>query len=509
MPELELVRTGIGGLDEILSGGIPRGNIIVVEGVAGTGKSTFGVEFIYRGVRDFGEAGLIVLFEVSPDKLIRDAGQFGWDLPELERTGRLRIVFTTRQVLLQELQQADSLLIAEAAQMGAQRIFIDSLGPIGPDGYGGRDARDAFHLLVDGLHRENLTAVLALEDNPRDPRSGLGAESFVADTIIKLTLEQSQRAVSRGIEITKSRGHEFQMGRHSFRIVPGRGLEVYRRVQAPRATAREHASATNPRQRIVTGIPGLDELVGGGYLVASTTLIVGITGTGKSVMGLQYLAAGAARGERSVMLGLDEPVPQILRNALSIGIDLQPAIESNRVQIIYDAPQEIEIDRHFQQIETVIREFRPHRAVIDSLSTYGSALGPSGRVFRDFFHAVVALMKEHQVTAVYNHENPELLGMSSVMGDYGVSSLVDNILLMNFVELGDTFRHALTVAKTRGTRNSRTTHEVEILDGRGMHILPRAIQMDVPVTPFAACYGLIARAPERRRAAGHAERASE
>jgi circadian clock protein KaiC len=276
---------------------------------------------------------------------------------------------------------------------------------------------------------------------------------------------------------------------------------VYRRVQAPRSPARDRASATEPTQRIVTGIPGLDELVGGGYLVASTTLVVGITGTGKSIMGLHYLATGAARGERSLMLGLDEPVPQILRNALSIGIDLQPAIESDHVRIVYDAPQEIEIDRHFHQIEAVIREFRPHRAVIDSLSTYGSALGPSGRLFRDFFHAVVALMKEYQVTAMYNHENPELLGMSSVMGDYGVSSLVDNIILMNFVELGDTFRHALTVAKTRGNPNSRTTREVEIVDGQGMRILPRAIQPAMPPTPFAAYYGLIARAPERRAAA--------
>ena len=164
---------------------------------------------------------------------------------------------------------------------------------------------------------------------------------------------------------------------------------------------------------------------------------------------------------------------------------------------MYDAPQEIEVDRHFYQIEEIVRELRPQRAVIDSLSTYGSSLGPSGRVFRDFFHAIVALMKEHQVTAVYNHENPELLGMTSVMADYGVSSLVDNIVLMNFVELGDTFRHAMTVMKTRGSPISRTTHEVEIVNGRGMRVLPRAIQAMLPPTPFSGYYGLISRSPAR------------
>ena len=85
-------------------------------------------------------------------------------------------------------------------------------------------------------------------------------------------------------------------------------------------------------------------------------------------------------------------------------------------------------------------EFKPQRVVIDSLSTYGSNLGTEGRFFRDFFHGLVALMKEHQIAAVYNHENPEMLGMASMMGDFALSSLVDNIILLNWVELNDSFR---------------------------------------------------------------------
>ena len=106
----------------------------------------------------------------------------------------------------------------------------------------------------------------------------------------------------------------------------------------------------------------------------------------------------------------------MLRNAVTIGIDLQPTIDRGLVRLVYDPPQEIEIDRHFHEIERIVEEFRPQRVVIDSLSTYGSSLGTHGRVFRDFFHALVALMKEHQIAAVYNHENPEMLGMSSMMG---------------------------------------------------------------------------------------------
>ena len=106
MPERDLVKTGITGLDAILADGIPRGNITLLEGGIGTGKTTMGVEFVYRGASQFDEPGIIVLFEVSPDRLVRDAARLGWDLPALERQRKLKIIFTTREVFGQELQQA-------------------------------------------------------------------------------------------------------------------------------------------------------------------------------------------------------------------------------------------------------------------------------------------------------------------------------------------------------------------------------------------------------------------
>jgi circadian clock protein KaiC len=501
MPDRDLVRTGIDGLDEIMSGGILRGNVVLVEGAAGTGKTTLGVEFVYRGATAFDEPGLIVLFEVSPDKLIRDAALFGWDLPELERQGRIKIVFTTRQVFQQEIQQADSLLLDEAAAIGARRIFVDGLVRRTPaDNDAGRNTPEAFHLLAEGLQRERLTAMLGVEVGAVGSASlGSLPEEFIADTVIHLRNEPVDRAVQRSIEIVKSRGQDYRMGRHSFSIVDGKGLEVYRRVQSPRSLEREEAAAYDTDVRVSTGVPGLDEMTRGGYFLGSTTLMVGITGSGKSVMALQYIAEGARRGERGVMLTLDEPRAQVLRNATTIGIDLKPWIDQGLVQLVYDRPQEIQIDRHFLQLEKIVKEFRPRRAVIDSLSTYGSSLGPAGRSFRDFFHAVQALMKEHQVTAIYNHENPELLGMSSVMGAFGVSSLVDNVLLLNWVELADTFRQALTIAKMRANEFDRTTRECEVVNGKGMRVLPREIPAGAARRlAFWEYNSLVARSPERR-----------
>jgi circadian clock protein KaiC len=497
MPERDLVKTGIYGLDAILGGGIPRGNIILAEGAVGTGKTTLGLEFIYRGVTEFDEPGVIVLFEVSPDKIVRDAAMFGWDLPELEQRGRLKIVFTTRQVFHQELQQADSLLLEEAAQIGARRIFVDGIGQLGVSS-NGMEPRQAFHILAEGLQRENLTAMLALETVPREEARQASAppEEFIADTVILLRTEPLQRGAIRSLEIIKSRGHGFGLGRHSMRIVEGKGIEVYRRVQAPRDIDRQRAAAFQTT-RISSGTPGLDPLLSGGLWVGGAILVVGISGVGKSVMGLQYLADGARRGEKSLMVALDEPAAQVLRNAGQIGLDLQPAIDQDLLRIWYDSPQELEIDRHFAQLEEMIRTFQPRRVVIDSLSTYSSTLGNSDRSFRDFFHALVLLMKQHQVTVVYNFENPQMLGMSSMMGEFSLSSLVDTIILMNWVELGDTMRQALTVAKMRGSPISRVTHEYEIVDGQGLRVLPRPVSGVIPSLPFSGYYSLVSRSPER------------
>src|SRR3989442_14734488 len=157
--------TGIRGLDSILEGGIPRSNVALVEGAIGTGKTTMGVEFVYRGASELDEPGIIVVFEVSPEKVVRDAAQLGWDLAALERQGRVKIIYTTRQVFRQELQQADSLLLQEAAKMGAARIFVDGgVGLIDGGGDGKeQEPREAFHVLVEGLQRDRLTAMLAGE----------------------------------------------------------------------------------------------------------------------------------------------------------------------------------------------------------------------------------------------------------------------------------------------------------------------------------------------------------
>jgi circadian clock protein KaiC len=496
-----LVRTGIAGLDRILAGGIPRGNVVLLEGGAGTGKSVLGVEFVYRGALAFGQPGVIVLFEQTPEKLMRDMAGFGWDLAGLERQGLLKIILMSRPVFEQELQASESLLLEAVIELGAHRLFVESITGIGTPGPPALSAaRDDFNTLLLALQRHDITAMLASETSAEDGAHHLppGYARFLADTVCLLRAEPVGRAVMRSIEILKSRGHDAHLGRHTMVIIDGRGVEVYRRVQAPGDPEAEATSTYDTSVRLPSGIPGLDELLHGGFWRGATSVLAGISGSGKSVMGLQFIAEGVRRGERGLMVTLDESPAQVMQNAAAIDIDLQAAIDRDLARLWYDLPQELQIDRHFARLEQLVAEFRPKRVVVDSLSTYPLSLGIGDRRFRDFFHALTILMKQHGATAIYNYENPELLGMDSMMSELKVSSVVDTIILLNFIELGDRFRHGLTVAKMRASPIKRTTYECEIADRVGLRVLPRPLA--TAPEPFRHYQSLIARSPERHLA---------
>src|SRR4030095_6938409 len=221
----------IEGLDDVLLGGIPRNNVILVQGTVGTGKTLMGMEFIYRGITRLSEAGIIVVFEASPDKLVRDAAGFGWNLDELQQTKKLQIIHTTPQVLDQELRSPDSLLLETAAEIGAQRIFIDSIGLLraasnngnganGPDSY-----RELLLQTIDGWMRANLTALLSHEVGTiPELLATLEMAAFLADTVIELRYDRRKRRSQRSIEILKSRGQDFESGEHTLRITGGKGL---------------------------------------------------------------------------------------------------------------------------------------------------------------------------------------------------------------------------------------------------------------------------------------------
>jgi circadian clock protein KaiC len=469
------------GLDAIFLGGIPKTNVIMVQGATGTGKTLLGMEFIYRGITLFDEPGIIVVFESRPERLVRDGAEFGWNLEELQEQQKLKIVFTTPEVLETELRSPDSLLLEAAAAIGAKRIFIDGIGLLRPQSNDGLSAKDnsyreLLQQLLEGLSRQNLTAIFSLEVGTL-PETQLTLEmaAYLADTLIEVTHDRRSRLGHRGLEVIKSRGQDFVSGKHTLRITSGHGLEVFRRAQAP--VSLNLSQPTSTAMRSVIGVPALDDLIGGGIYDGSTTMVVGVSGAGKTVLGTQLLLEGALKqGKRGLLVSLDEHPAQIIRNAATLGINLREQIDAGTLHILYESPQELEIDSHYARLMRTIEKHDIQRLVIDGVTSYSTALDDQ-RSYRDFFH-------------------PELFGLSAYMPEFPVSSIVDNIIVLSLVELGSTLHRSIAVVKARGCKHEFDTREFTIGPG-GMHLLTLDKNVELPAMAMESYSSLMSRAPTR------------
>jgi circadian clock protein KaiC len=225
-------------------------------------------------------------------------------------------------------------------------------------------------------------------------------------------------------------------------------------------------------------------------------MVAGVSGVGKTVLGVQVLTEGARNQDhRGLLVSLDEHPAQILRNAENLGLDLKTYVEDGSIGLLYECPQELDIDAHFDRIIRTIEANKIDRLVIDGMTSYSSALDDQ-HLYRDFFHGLVAYSKQHALTTFFNYENSELFGVTEFIPQFAVSSIVDNIILLNLVELGNTLRRALTVAKARGSDNQFVTREFKIGQG-GISLVSAGDGPALPVLPFASYYGLLSRAPTR------------
>ncbi|HEX4946867.1 MAG TPA: ATPase domain-containing protein, partial [Blastocatellia bacterium] len=315
--------------------------------------------------------------------------------------------------------------------------------------------------------------------------------------ILTLYLQPRGRYCIRQIEITKSRGQDFISGKHTLRIEGGKGVRVYQRAEARPLLITDQPTST---RRTSLGVPAVDEMIGSGIFDGSVTLVVGVTGTGKTVLGTEFLVEGARQGKKGLLVTLDEHPAQIIRNADGLGLDLKKYIDEGMLLVYFDSPQELEPDVHFHQVMRLVEENDIQRVVIDSLTAY-RINHATQRDFHDFIYALTTHFKDRLVTAFLNYESPEMLGLSQISEDLRASTIVDNIILLNYVEISNRLRRAITVPKARGSAPTRQTYEYTIQQG-GITLLPTGTEPEsqtevVPQLPFASYYGVLARSPAR------------
>ncbi|MBI3945642.1 MAG: hypothetical protein HY321_06975 [Armatimonadetes bacterium] len=455
MTSRERVPTGIDGLDLILGGGVLRGHCVLVEGTPGSGKTTFGLQFIHGGILRHGEAGLVVTFEQSPEQIYRDAANFGWDIPALEAENRVRVVCTSPEVLRDQLRRPEGLLDGWIRDLGVRRMLIDGFSQLEVlAGENLAEQRALFLGLLNALKQRGLTVFVTREASEGEAEGGSFA-GFISDAVVRVTniAERWGERRSRYVEVLKTRGQEHVSGRHAFRFGPD-GIRVFP-ILAPPEAANPPAEDLAP-----TGVSGLDHLLGGGAPRPASILVSGETGTGKTILGLQFLREGARRGEPGLLFLYQETPAQVARVAASFGWDLARLAAEGRLRTVYAPFAGLSLSEHLWSVAAAAREVGARRIVFDSLSAMLHEVSAQPTLARERTDHLIRLTKAAGATALFIAEVP---AGSAQISTYGVEeSLVDAVVLLRATREGARRRRGIEVHKMRGAGHVMGEHRIRI-----------------------------------------------
>lgn len=465
-PDLEKAPTGIPGLDQITGGGLPLGRVTLVAGSAGAGKTLLGLNFLVAGARQYGDPGVLMTFEESAAKVALNVRSLGFDLDELQRSGLLAVlafrVDPSEMVAAGEFDFEPLFAILDDAirRVGAKRVVLDTIevlfGAFGDDTI----VRSELSRLMRWLEDRGVTVVLTGE---RGNGSGLtrhGIEEYVTDCVIVLDHRVSAEISTRRLRVVKYRGSAHGTNEYPF-LISARGFTV---LPITSVVLNYQAS----EERVSTGIPRLDHMLGGGMFRGSTLMVSGTAGTGKTSLGAHMVNAACARGEQALMILLEESPEQVLRNMRSIGLDLRPWVEAGLLRIWAARPSAYGLETHLAIFAELIEEKTPSVAVIDGIASLSN--GIPGTEVNTEVNTIVArkidLLKSRGITSVIT-----ALGQGEEASTVTVSSMVDTWLLLRNTEANGERNRLLFVLESRGTAHSNqvrefvlTDHGVELVD---------------------------------------------
>lgn len=461
--------TGIEGLDTVLGGGLLRNRTYLVEGAPGAGKTTLGLQFSMAGARN-GERVLFLTTGESHEELHQIAESHGWSLDGVtvhyfraldDGEGRpAQSVFHPAEV---ELPRTMESLLAIIDEVDPQRLVIDSLTEIRLVATNPLWYRRQILILKDDLARRRCTTMLC--DRRQDPEPPV---QTIAHGVINLDHRTPDYGPDRRrLRIAKLRGQPYASGYHDYKIHTG-GIQVY-----PRLVAAEHRTAFQP-EAIPSGVPELDALFGGGADRGTATLLMGPSGTGKSIVASNYAVAAASRGEPSSMYIFDERVQTLLSRSRSLGLGMEEEIERGLIEVHQIDPAELTPDEFSQKIRRDIEERGVRLVVIDSLAGYFHAM-PNEHLLMLHLHELLSYLSQSGVSVLLVMTQHGLPG-STPHRNVDISYIADSVLLFHMFEHGGKLHKAISVYKRRGGPHEQTI--------RALHLGPDGIRLGEPLTEF-------------------------
>jgi circadian clock protein KaiC len=456
LSKLERISTGVPGLDSLIEGGIPKGSTLMVVGRSGSGKTILCSHFLYDGLTAKEEKGLYISFSESKAQFYANIKTLGMDFDKFER--QTKFAFLDFASLTKDgIQDALEEILATIRTINPKRVILDSFSAISLAFEHQTEARTTIHVLLGKILRsEGITSIIVMEIPYGEENMGSGIEESVVDGIIRLD-HREDNVLPIILRVFKMRGtsinrepHVCTIGKNGMILYPKQGLRLTYAVS---------------EERIFSGIPGLDERIGNGFIRGTTTAIIGTSGTGKSTFAFQYIAEGVKKGEPGVFYSLEENADGIRMMAKGYGYNITE-LENNGLAILLGSVEDDNPDALIANLAAEIKRTKAKRLVIDSLSAFESKYKNDMYIIA---RRLISLVQEHQLTAVITILTTQKSGFE--LSGLGLTSLLQNIILLRFVEIQGRMKRILAVLKMRGTEHDESILEFRISSENGARIV--------------------------------------
>ena len=455
--------SGVSGLDTVLGGGLPEYSFNLIAGGPGTGKTILAHQIMFANATNERPALYFTVLGEPTLKMLRYQRQFRFF--DSDRVGAaIQFVNLSAEVMERNLDEVLNRIVGEVERVKPGIVVVDSFRTIrAPDRTVGREAMSDLERFVQrlavNLTTWEVTSFLLGEYSEEEQRNPIFT---VADGILWLSQATDRNSVVRKLQVVKTRGRAPMPGLHTFRITD-KGLQIFPRIPEQTRTRR-----LQKRERLSTGVPGMDEMIGGGVIAGDAVMLTGPAGSGKSTVATQFMVAGAAKGETGVIAVFEEYPEEYLARANSRNPEVGKMLTAGKLELIYLRPLDLSVDEALAAILEAVERLKAKRVVIDSLSGFEVALAPTFREdFRESLYRLVGTLTATGVTVFMTAEVSEAFSEARFTSE-NVSFITDEIIVQRYVEMEGELRRVMAVIKMRGSDH---THEFRLYEVTGSGVV--------------------------------------
>jgi len=454
------VTTGIAGLDSILRGGFMLGGMYMIQGDPGAGKTILTNQICFHHLAGGGKALFVTLLAENHARMVSNLRSMSF-FDESKIPDQLAYLSAFRELKDKGLKGLVDLIRREIQRTRCSMLVIDGL----VSAQVAAEDEQTFKQFVRDLQEIALATdcTMFLTASATDDVS---PEQTMVDGLIRLSDRLQGWEAQSDLQVTKFRGSGFLRGRHAYEIT-GDGIAVHPRIEAnyayPSRTDQGAGGTTK------TGIDRLDDILLGGVPEASTTMIMGPSGIGKTTMGLQFLSASTT-AEPGLMFSFYETPARLRAKAASVSPQLPALLKSGVVEVLWQTPSGAMLDAYGEQLLAAVRQRKVRRLFIDGLTSFKNAAPDPTRVGH-FFSALANELRVLGVTTFYSLEVPNILGAATRVPVDDASSLAENMILLRYVEVRSHLYRLMSVLKVRDGDFDPKLHEFRI-GSNGLEIDP-------------------------------------